>query len=256
MSIVQYDGIFRRGLGLGAPFIGTRFKVYRLGGASGIPNAAASIIDPLNLVYSAFPIRMTLGIPKCMQEQELLYKQYYSGTLCDASYLKPGDILVETGPQLIDTPDGRVFIFIDVQPLLPAVFARAEVYSQITRTHDSSATDQPLQGGLAIQGETKFTEWLLTLNDGMYDMVSSGVSAVIPIGLQPRQRPGSALDFKNPTATHRGAYVGYAPLLPGFKIEAGDYFTDANGGRYRAEIVNIFETGLQGYQMILESVLV
>jgi len=255
MGIRVPESALRRGLGIVGKTIGTTFSVYRIGGLSGNANAAKSVIDPLNLVLSNFQMRAIHETPKSVLENEPLYRMLYTGQ-GDVRHLKVNDILVETGPGLTDTPDGRIFVFVGVTPLLPAVFARVEVLSQISRTYDESGTEAPLLGYMSPQGGSKFYEWTLQLNEGLYDLAPTGVSASIPMGIQPRTKPGAVQEYKYPTATHRGAYVVYCPLLPGFQLQPGDYFTGATGDRFRVQSLSMFTTGLQGYQIFAESVFV
>lgn len=252
MSTASIDSALRRGLGR-IKTIASLYKVYRIGGVSGLPNAATSVIHPLNLVNPAFPARFTMGLPKSIIEQEEVYKMTYSG-ICDVRSLKIGDVLVETGPPLTDTPDGRAFILADVQPLLPAVFARTEVMGSITRPNAATQANEPLLGMGAYQGQSKFDEWVFTLQNGLYKVQASGVVATIPMGLQPSIRLGAAQEFKFPTSTKRGLHYGYIAALFGEALQPGDMVSDQNGNRFKVETVNYFSSGFQGYQFICQSV--
>jgi hypothetical protein len=223
-----------------------------LGGASGTPNSASSIINSLNLVYSYFPVRFVHQKVAIVMEQAEIYEMLYLG-MCDTRSLKPGDIFVETGPTLADTPDGRVFALADVQPLLPAVFARVEDYCALTRPDSESGASDPIQGQAPYQGETKFTEAICSLVEGSYQIPGTTTPTVIPMGVQPHRRMGSSQEFKYPTATHRGLYFGYAPLLPGIQIEPGDVVSDQNGNRYVIHVPSTFTTGIKGWLLQMES---
>jgi hypothetical protein len=254
MGLSQVDSALRRGLGRIKPIAST-YKVYRLGGLSGTANAATSIIDPLNLVNESFPARITLGLPKSTLENEPIYKMLYGG-ICDVRSLKIGDVLVETGPTLAGSPDGRAYVLSDVQPLMPAVFARTEIMGSLTRPNGPSQTDDPVLGLGVYQGQSKKDEWLYVLDNGMYDVAGTGTAAVIPMGLQPYSRLGPAQELKFPTATHRSTHFAYIPLLPGVQIMPGDMVSDQNGNRFKIETVSAFTSGLQGYQAICESVFI
>jgi hypothetical protein len=251
MPISQLDGILRRGLGIAGKVIGTYFNVYRLSATS----AATSIIDSRNLVLENYPARIVLAAPKIVKEQTEIYNMVYIG-LCDTRPLQPGDVCVEVAPTLTDTPDGRVFVFADVQPLLGPVFIRTEVYAGLSRPNGPDRTADPIQGLTQYQGTSKFDESIYTLANGLYSVKYSGTPAVIPMGLQPKNRIGPPQEMKFPTATVRGSYVGYIPLLPGLQVHPGDFMTDQNGNRYRFEVVTAYTVGIQGYQLLVETVFV
>jgi hypothetical protein len=253
MGIAALDNALRRGLGKAGEVIGTTFSVYRLGGTSGTPNGAANIIDPLNLINDNYFARIVHQKPPVVIETEEVYRLYYIG-LCDTRQLKVGDVFVETGPELADTPDGRVYFLNDVQPFLPPVFTRVEIFGTITRPHGDGASEQPIQGYDGYQGESKFTEEIITLGDSLYSFATSGTPTVIPMGIQPAKRMGSQQDIKFPTATHRGLYMASCPLLPGVQIQPGDYLSDQNGSRYVIHVPHAQTVGNQGIQMLVESV--
>jgi len=252
MPISAIDSALRRGLGFAGKVIGTQFDVYRLGGISGTPNAAPSLIDDLNKVLSSFPVRFVHEEPKVVMEQAQIYDMLYLG-MCDTRQLKVGDVFVEIGPTLTDTPDGRMFVLTDVQPLLPAVFARVEVAGSLTRPNGENTSADPILGVDAYQGEEKFTEAIVVLNDGMYEVALTGTPATIPVGIQPHKRFGSSQEFNYPTATHRGMYFGFCPLLPGIQIQPGDVLSASNGDRYVIHVPSVFTTGIQGYTLQMES---
>lgn len=253
-SVATIDNALRRGLGQGVKGgLATYFNVYRLKGLSGTPNAATSIVDPLNKVLTNFPIRMVKNAMQQLVEQEPIYKLVYQG-MCDTRQLKIGDVFIEVGPIMTDVPDGRMFYLADVQPILPAMFVRAEISGSASRPHDASQTDEPLLGrGRAAQAVSKGQEWLYILDNSLYDVQAVGTPATIPMGIQPYNRVGPAQEMKFPTGTRRGVHYLYLPLLPGLQIEPGDYVLDDNRNHYRIQTVQAFTTGLQGYQLIAET---
>lgn len=250
MSLASIDNVMRRAFGLGVKPIASTYAVYRLGGASGEPNFAASLIDPLNLVFPAYPARITRGLPKILIEVEELYKMIYIGFL-DTRPLKIGDCLVENGPPTTDSPDGRMYLLADVQPMLPPQFPRVEIQGNLARP--STTTPDLMQGAGAYSGGSKFTSQICVLNNGMYSFSESGIAATIPMGLQPYARRGPGQDKKFPMATHRTQHYIYIPLLPGVEVLPGDEITDNNGNRYVVDNLSSFTVGLQGTLAIADS---
>lgn len=254
MSLASNDNALRRGLGKIRP-IASVYNVYRLGGASGTPNGASSIINSANLVTDNFNARIVRETSRKLLEQEEIYKQFYIGE-CDVRSLKIGDCLVETAPILTDAPDGRAFTLVDVQPMMPAIFARTEIMGSISRFNSADKTDEPILGVDTYQGTTKLNEWVLVLTNGSYDFVSSGIAAVVPFGIQPSIRIGTAQEFKYPTATKRSLHYAYIPLLPGAMLQPGDVLMAQNGDRFRIENLSVFTVGIQGYLATCESLFV
>lgn len=254
MGIASIDSALRRGLGFAGKVIGTQFDVYRIGGKTGLPNAATSIIATENQIFHSFSVREVHDVPKVVEENTPLYDMLYIG-MCDSRQLKTGDIFVEIGPKLADTPDGRVFALLDVQPLLPCVFARVEIMGGLSRPNGEGDAVEPILGLDDYQGETKFTEMTCSLNQGLYEIPGDPNigPAVIPMGIQPNKRLGSDQEFKYPTATKRGLYFGYCPLLPGVQIQPGDVISDHNGNRYVVHIPTSFQTGLKGWFLQMTS---
>ena len=250
MGITAADSALRRGLGA-IKVIGSYYSVYRLGGTSGVPNVAASLIDPLNLVATNFSARIVPGLAKPLIEIEPVYKLIYN-IICDARTLRIGDCLVEVGPQLMDAPDGRMFILADVQPLLPAQGPRTEILGTLSRPSSDGGND-PIQGRGSYQGMTKFTEKIAVLSYGLYDMALVGTASAIPMGIQPYTRIGGLQEFKFPSGTHRATHFIYIPPLPGLLIQPGDVVSDQNGNRFFLQNVSTFSTGLKGTVCIADS---
>lgn len=250
MGVRQIDSALRRGLGK-MKVIGTFHDVYRLAS-----NASTNLFDPLNKVLTSFPARINKNAAQVLVEQEPIYKLQYLAQ-CDCRPLKIGDLLVETGPALTDTPDGRMYIFADVQPLLPSIVVRVDGFGQIHIPHDASImTEQPELGrGTAVQAESISHEQLVTLANGAYSVGAAG-AAQIPLGLQPYNRIGQNIDFKTPSSTRRATYYAYVPRLPGIIIQPGWFLVDWNGQRYRIQSATEFKVGLQGYEIICETVLI
>lgn len=250
MGISQIDGALRRGLGK-VGIIGTQFDVYRLGATP-----ATTLMDPANKVLSGFSARVVKNTTQALIEQEPIYKMDYVAE-CDSRPLRIGDLLVETGPVLTDTPDGRMYVFADEQPLLPTICVRVDGFGEVHAPHDASLTvEQPELGrGTAVQAESIAHEQVVTLANGSYSLGAAG-AAKIPMGIQPYNRFGQNVDFKTATATRRATYYAFVPLLPGVTIVPGWFLVGADGQRYRIQSASGFSTGLQGYQLICETVLI
>lgn len=258
MSLYTNDKALRQGLGKIKPIAST-YSVYRIGGASGVPNDASSIINEQNLVTAYFPGRFNRITNKSVLEQEDIYKMCYIGE-ADIRSLKIGDILIETAPHTTDAPDGRAFAFVDCQPLMPAVFARTEIMGSVSRPNSDEA-EEPMLGTVPYQGTTKGSEEYLVLGAtpetwGYYSFESTGIMATIPFGLQPYSRLGTAQEYHYPTATKRGIHYAYLPLLPGVLLQPGDVLNAQNGDRFRIENLSVFTTGTQGYLAICESLFI
>ena len=246
MSLASIDNALRRAFGQGVKAMASTYSVYRLGGLGGqnTPNEAASVIDPLNLIYPNYQARIAApNTPRNLLEVEPIYKMIYLG-FCDTRPLQIGDILVENGPNTTDSPDGRIFTLADVQPMLPPQFPRVEILANLTRP--SASSDDVTLGKGVYQGISKLDSQICVLASGMYSFATAGISSTIPIGLQPYTRMGPSQESKYPSATRRTQYFIYCPLLPGVEILTGDEFTDQNGNRYIVESISTLTTGLQG----------
>ena len=256
MSLASIDAALRRGLGLGAKVIGNTYDVYRLNFGS-----TGSIVAPNNIAIHNFRARFTLKPPPQLIESEPVYNMWYTSML-DTRRLKIMDVLVETGPTaVVDTPDtggGRIYTFVGQTTLRAPVFARTEVLGALTRPNDASSVDQPVLGETVEQATNKFNEWLYILNNGLYSVAGSGTPAAIPMGLQPHRRTGPPQEMAKewPTATSRGIFFIFIPLLPGVFVQPGDMVSDHVGNRYQIEMVHVTTTGLQGYQCIAHSVFI
>jgi hypothetical protein len=250
VGLAAVDSALRRGLGKVKP-IASVYKVYRLGGTSGTPNAATNIIDPLNLVNSGFTGKFTMGLPKAVIEQEEIYKMLYNG-ICDTRALKMGDVLLETGPTLTGSPDGRMYALADVQPLMPGVFARCDFLATISRPSGHTTTAEPTLGLGVYQGQSKGDEWQLALNTGVYTFQGGVTASQIPCGMQPYTRLGGPQEFKAPEATRRSTHFAYFPLLPGDRVQAGDVINAPNGDSYQIQNISEFTVGLRGHLALCE----
>ena len=249
-GVSNVDNALREALGQGVPVIAEFYDVYRIN-----PLSTGQWIDPSNLVLSGYQARIVYKPPAVLQEQVLLYKMVYSG-MCDPRALQIGDVLVQTGPILTDTPDGRIFIFADVQPLMAPVFFRTEIPGTITRPHGPLTTSEPLLGDGGEARTTKHTEWVVTLNQGLFDLTSAGPACTIPMGMALRERGGGKQEIKYPTAAPRGEVDIFIPYLPGMQIEPNDMASDSHGNRFSVMIVVLYDVGLKGYMCRCETVFV
>lgn len=235
------DRQLRAALGQGVQPIAERYSVYRLNSSS-----TGQIISASNLVLTNYPARIVKNVPKALLEQRALYPMLYSG-FCNTNLLQMGDYLVETGPHLTDTPDGRIFVLCCVQPLFAPVFARVEVLGAISQPHSISTAPEPLLGDGGVASTTKNTEWLVTLSGGLFSVTPTGPAATIPLGLQLRERGGGPQEVKYPSAAARGEFDFYIAPLPGYEVRPNDVLSDAFGNRYRVIVPQFYSTGIQGW---------
>jgi hypothetical protein len=249
-GVSAVDNALRQALGQGVPVIAEFYDVYRLNEQS-----TGQWISPANLVMSGYQARIVYKPPVVLQEQILLYKMFYSG-MCDPRSLQIGDVLVQTGPPLTDTPDGRIFIFADVQPLMAPTFFRCEIPGSITRPHGPLTTPEPLLGDGGEARTTKQTEWLVTLSQGLFDVTADGPACTIPMGIALRERGGGKQEIKYPTAGPRGELDIFVPDLPGLQLQVNDMVSDSHGNRFRLTVIALYDVGLKGYQCRAETVFV
>ena len=157
-NVGPIDRALRTALGQGVRPIAEHYDVYRINSAS-----TGQLISPNNKVISNYPARIIKNVPKALMEQRALYPMLYAG-FCNTNLLRMNDILVQTGPPLTDTPDGRIFVLCSVQPLMAPVFARTEVLGALSQPHSISQLSEPLLGDGGVASTTKNTEWLVTLS--------------------------------------------------------------------------------------------
>ncbi len=244
------DKAFRAGIAAGCRTIGDIWSVYRINDAS-----TGQVIQDSNLVKSGKFARIMFATPKTMIDSVPLDMLMYSG-FCDTRDLVIGDVLVWNGPTNIDNnADGRIYTLTDVRPLVAPLFVRTEIISYISRPHPILQGHEPLLGDGGYIGTNKFQEAICSLTDGLYSFSneSNVVAAAIPIGLHQHRRVGDRQHLKYPTATPRATYYGFIPLLAGVSIQPGDIISDATGGRFEIMNTATFETGLQGTEVICES---
>lgn len=240
-NVGPIDRALRTALGQGVRPIAELYDVYRLNSAS-----TGQLISPNNKVISNYPARIIKNVPKALMEQRALYPMLYAG-FCNTNLLRMNDILVQTGPPLTDTPDGRIFVLCSVQPLMAPVFARTEVLGALSQPHSISQLSEPLLGDGGVASTTKNTEWLVTLSGGLFSATPTGPAATIPMGLQLRERGGGPQEVKYPSAAARGEYDFYFPSMPGYEVRPNDVISDALGNRYRVVVPQYYATGLQGW---------
>lgn len=240
-NVGPIDRALRTALGQGVGPIAELYDVYRLNSSS-----TGQIISPQNKVLSNYKFRIVKSVPAVMLEQRSLYPMVYSG-MGDTRSLQIDDVLVETGPNLTDTPGGRIFTFISVAPLLAPVFARTEVLGAISQPHNPTRTSEMLLGDGGDASTTKSTEWVVTLSGGLYSATPGGPAATIPCGFQLRERGGGLQELKYPSASPRGEWDFYIPSLPGYEVRPNDVISDAVGNRYRITVPQFYAVGLKGW---------
>lgn len=198
----------------------------------------------------------------------MLNKMTYTGMI-DTRQLQVNDVLVETGPDLVDLPDGRSYIFADVRPLQGPVLIRCDFLGGLSRPNSASTVSEPILGDGGYQGTSKFNEWPYQLVAGSFyvasgpitvdGITSTGQPCGIPMGMQPHIRVGPRppiTDEYFPTTTPRAVFFTYVPTLPGVPIQPGDMIMNSIGDRYQIENVSYFDTAIQGYQLIVYSVFI
>ena len=251
----ELDYIVQYGRGAAADIIGEIYDVYRRSdGTDGRIPSQGSVLNTSNRVYTGLAIRMMRSNAAIAAENTNIYDMIFAG-MCDASVLKVGDVVTRTQDY---RNDREMFTVADLRPLSYNVFVRTEVEGSISRPWGVGDSEK-LLGFVEYQGAGKYTERPYVLQSGYYYIAEPGkpVSpAVIPLGIQPYKRLGAKPEIRQPTTTHRTEMFCYAPLIPGMFIEAGDILSDQNGNRYMIHNVSLFTVGLQGYQLIAESLFV
>lgn len=251
----ELDAVVQYGRGVAAGIIGEVYDVYRRSdGTDGRQATQGSVLNTANLIISAFPIRMMRSNAAIATENTNIYDMIYAG-MCDATQLLVGDIVIRTQPY---RNDREMFVVADLRPLSYNVFVRTEIEGSMSRPWGTGDSEQ-LLGFVEYQGAGKYTERPYILNNGYYYIAEPGKPAspaVIPLGMQPYKRLGPTPEIRQPTTTHRTEVFVYVPLLPGLFIEAGDLVSDQNGNRFQIHNVTLFTVGLQGYQLIAESLFV
>lgn len=251
MPVNVVDNAMRQALGQGVLPISETYDVYRVTGSS-----TGQVVSSANKVISNFKARIVHSVPKALMENTEAYEMFYSG-MCNPKRLRIGDVLVRTGPQLIDN-DPRCFTLACVQPMFAPVFARTEIAGAITRMNSKSTSSEPLLGDGGYVGTSKEQEWVMALNSGIFSFEppSGAVSATIPFGVQQHPRPGDKQAITIPTGTPRGRYFVYLPALNGEYLQPGDIVSDAVGNRYILEVITLYDVGIKGYQCIAQSVFI
>jgi hypothetical protein len=104
-------------------------------------------------------------------------------------------------------------------------------------------------------GVDKASEWILTLNNGIYSYTNNydAAPAAVPAGLLQLNRVRDGKEPDLPTLLYREHFIIYMPLLPGIQITELDAFNFPNMDRYEgASIYTSEQTGLGGYVLITE----
>lgn len=243
--VQPYQRIIDNARGIAASFVGQIYDVYRLNKRSN-----GAIVSASNRIIASFPCKMTRNTVALADEQAKIYELVYQG-LCDVSKLQIGDVLVETGFR----SDRGMFVLAQERPLKPYMFVRVEINGAITR--QSAVQAEPLLGRGPYQGTSKGYESVAQLSNGMYAYVHNGTPAQIPIGIQIDRRMGQQpRGFKLPTANKLEETSCYVPFLPGLQIQPTDMLADANGNRYLVHGIQAYTSGLQGYLLKAQKLLI
>lgn len=248
------DELVQFGRGVAAEYVGDTYDVYRLSNfkTGNPPYTDGSIISQMARVMIGFKARMIRTNSAVAIEQTDIYDMLFI-MLGNATCLKIGDVLVRTGKF---RNDGEIFTVAQLRPMSYNMVVRTEVEGSIARSYGQGDSEQ-LLGYVKYQGAGKTYEKNFTLRKGWYYISEPGdIPAMIPFGIQPYKRLGPMPEIRQPTTTHRTEMFAYVPLLPGLLIEPGDILADQNGNRYQIHTVSVFTTGLQGYQLIAESLFV
>lgn len=254
--VQDFEDLSQEILGIGAELIGTAFDVYRLSdGGDGRPATQGSLLNGEPLIRDFYAEFHRVNQAKDL-ETTPIYDMVFVG-LCDATDLRVGDVLVEQDP---DKPIGGMFTVADLRPLKRNVFVRTEVAGSLSRSYGLGGTTK-LQGKIGYQGAGKTSEFPVIVENGYYYIGDNhgdepAVPAAIPFGIQPYKRLGPASKLAIPTATHRTEAFVYMPLLQGFLLQQGDVLSDQNGNRYMIHTLLGYNVGIQGYQIIAESLYV
>lgn len=241
------DRAIQQARGAAASVLGQTYDVYRL------TNQTGQVVQGTPL-YTNFPARKLDPMRKSV-ENTVFDIQVYPFT-CDNTYLQIGDILVENGYG----SDAGMYVYAQGRPTDPNFFVRVEQSATVTRP-TTPASLAPLNPNAPTQiksyvGVTKTTEQSLILTNGHYSFSTSGVSAMVPFGLQPLNKMREMPPSKLPTDTKREQFLGFLPLL-GIIIEENDVISSgAAGDRYRIEQNYISEFGLKGQILILQKLTV
>lgn len=248
------DELVQFGRGIAAEYVGATYDVYRLSNfkTGKPPYTNGSIISQMALVIRNYQARMIRTNSAVAIEQTDIYDMMFA-MLSDATCLKIGDVLVRTGKF---RNDGEIFTVAQLRPMSYNMVIRTEIEGSIARSYGEGDSEQ-LLGYVKYQGAGKTYEKNYTLKKGWYYISEpTDIPAMIPFGIQPYKRLGPMPEIKQPTTTHRTEMFAYVPLLPGLLIEPGDVLADQNGNRYWINTVSVFTTGIQGYQLIAESLFV
>lgn len=247
------DELVQYGRGVAAEYVGDPYKVYRLSnGSDGRTPTNGSVVSRMALIKEHYMARMIRINTALAVEQTNVYDMLFA-MLGDATDLKVGDVLVRSGDY---RNDNAIYTIGQLRPEAYNMVIRTEVEGSMARSFGEGDSEQ-LLGYVKYQGAGKFYEKNFTLKNGWYYVSEPGdIPATIPFGIQPYKRLGPMPDIKQPTTTHRTEMFAYVPLLPGLQIEPGDILADQNGNRYQIHTVAVFTTGLQGYQLISESLFV
>lgn len=236
--------------GAAASVVGQTYNVYRL------RNTTSGQIVSGSPLYTGFPAKLTHWTKPADIENDALGALLFAAT-CDNTYLEPGDVFVGYGYG----SDLAMYVVADERPLKQTILVRCEQAATVTRPA-SPVDTLTLNAGRptivsAYAGVTKNTEQTLILTNGLYSFATSGTTATVPFGLQPKFRLREMPPSKLPTDTRRENFIGFLPVLPGIIVEENDVISSGSAGdRYRVEQNYISEYGLQGQILVMEKLVV
>ena len=250
MNIAALNNLVQYGRGRAADIAGQYYDVYRL------TNATSGQIVSGAPRYAGFRASLTHWTKPEDIENDTLGAMVFAAT-CTNTYLEPGDVFVGYGYG----SDSAMYVVADERPLKQTILIRCEQAATVTRPTSPADTVTLNVGTPTIVsgygGITKSTEQSLILTNGLYSFATSGTTAMVPFGLQPKFRLREMPPSKLPTDTRRENFIGFLPLLPGVIVEENDVISSGSAGdRYRVEQNYISEYGLQGQILVLEKLVV
>ena len=247
-----YSDLIYNLAGIATEQLGQVYKVYRLNG-----NTAGAVISANSLVHPAFNFYFEKA-QKSIIENTTFDLQVFSA-IGDATQLRVGDILVETG----FGSDGGTYCVAQIRNRKPfrTILVRVESQSAIQEPQPDAGSDetQPMSGPVWVEGAwggaTVDARYNLTLDNGMYQMLpfGEGTLASVPIGIQPLNKVRDSHKPGIPTPYARTLYLAYIPPTPGYDPAEKDIIKAANMESYEiSQIYSSTPVGLSGSIAICE----
>jgi hypothetical protein len=258
-SARQIDIAIQQGRGVVGAVLGLTYQVYRLNASS-----TGQLVQPSNLVN--FPggatllpakVKRTSSIPDI--ETNWVTKIPLFEAMCDARFLRLGDVLVETG----FGSDNSVFTFVYRRPITnKSILVQTPLACLLSRPSNNPTM---IDGGrVPYAGAIKAAELVCTLFNGSYYFVPANSfypgtktpvqSATIYMGLQPETRRGSAgpANLHKPTDVPTQKWAVFMANLPNVELMERDVVTGGDGDRFSVLMPAPQAVGLQGVQAFVE----